>query len=365
MRGKTVDKTFLGIVAVLLLGGMLIFSSASLGLLTRVGGPAFSLVELKQLLMGVGLGSLLAFAVSKIPYTFWRKAAFWIFFASLVMTALVFVPHLGLEHGGGKRWLSLGPFSFQPAEFLKIGFVMYAAAWMSAVKGRIRTLKYGLLPLLAMLAIAGGLLLKQPDTATFMNVFFAGIAIYVAGGGRFRDLLLLLLVSACFLAALISVRPYLMDRVKTFLDPARDPLGAGYQIQQSLIAIGSGEVLGRGFGQSIQKFNYLPEPTGDSIFAVAAEEFGFVGSAALILLYLAFTLRGFRIAARAPDAFGGLLTVGIVILIVSESFINISSMLGLIPLSGLPLLFVSQGGTAMLFTLVEVGIVLNVSRSAK
>ncbi len=146
------------------------------------------------------------------------------------------------------------------------------------------------------------------------------------------------------------------------MDPSRDPLGAGYQIQQSLIAIGSGELWGRGFGQSVQKFGYLPEPTGDSIFAVAAEEFGFVGSTALIALLLAFAFRGFFLAQTAPTRFGGLLTLGIVILIMSQSFINIASMLGILPLTGMPLLFVSQGGTALFFVLLEAGIILNVSR---
>ena len=156
-----------------------------------------------------------------------------------------------------------------------------------------------------------------------------------------------------------------MQRVTTFLNPAADPLGAGYQIQQSLIAIGSGEMFGRGFGQSIQKFSYLPEPIGDSIFAVAAEEFGFVGSVALVALFLLFTLRSLKIATRSPDMFGGLLATGIVILIVSGSFMNISSMLGVIPLSGLPLLFVSHGGSAMIFTLAQVGIIANVSKFRK
>ena len=154
-----------------------------------------------------------------------------------------------------------------------------------------------------------------------------------------------------------------MARITTFINPAADPLGAGYQIQQSLIAIGSGGIFGRGFGQSIQKFNYLPEPIGDSIFAVYGEEFGFVGCVLLILLLCFFALRGLKIAARAPDVFGGLLVVGIVILIMTQSFLNIAAMLGVLPLSGLPLIFVSHGGTALFFALATVGIVLNVSRS--
>ena len=151
----------------------------------------------------------------------------------------------------------------------------------------------------------------------------------------------------------------------TFINPLSDVLGSGWQIKQSLIAIGSGEWFGRGFGQSVQKFQYLPEPIGDSIFAVAAEEFGFIGSVLLITLFLFLAFRGFKIAAKAPDSFSGLLTVGIVILIVSQSFINIGSMLGVMPLTGLPLLFVSHGGSALLFVLAEIGIILNISKFRK
>ncbi|MCR4310949.1 MAG: putative lipid II flippase FtsW [Candidatus Taylorbacteria bacterium] len=360
-RGKTVDSLFLTIVVILLGVGMLIFISASLGLLAHATGATFSSVVLKQIL-AVGLGCLIAYGASKIRYTFWRKWSFFIFLASVLVTLLVFVPHIGLEFGGGRRWIGIGPLSFQPSEFLKIGFVMYCAAWLSSVRDRVTTLKKGLLPVLAMLAVAGAILLKQPDTDTFVSIFLAGMGMFVVAGGKFRHLFVVVLFAALAFAGLVFMRPYLMERITTFLDPAADPLGSGYQIQQSLIAVGSGELFGRGFGQSIQKFSYLPEPIGDSIFAVAAEEFGFVGGVSLIFLFLLFTLRSFKIASKAPDSFGGLLTVGIVILIVAGSFMNIASMLGLMPLSGLPLLFVSHGGSAMFFALFQIGIILNVSK---
>ena len=185
---------------------------------------------------------------------------------------------------------------------------------------------------------------------------------FFVAGAPLRHLALAALVCLVLLAALVFFRPYLKERLLTFLQPASDPQGAGWQIQQSLIAIGSGGGFGRGFGQSVQKFSYLPEPVGDSIFAVASEEFGFVGAALLIALFLAFLMRGLRIATHVPDSFGGLLALGIVILISLSAFVNIASMLGLVPLSGLPLPFVSHGGTAMLLALAEVGIVLNISR---
>ena len=360
-RGKQVDKSFLGIVIVLLGVGALIFSSASLGLLARTGGASFGTTALKQF-AAILIGGALAYAVSKVPYQFWRRYSFYIFAASIVLTLLVFVPKLGFEYGGGKRWVAFGPVTFQPAEFLKIAFVMYLAAWLSAAKNKVRTWRGGMLPVIILLVIAGGILLKQPDTDTFISIVAAAMVMFLAAGGRYRDVFLFCVIGLIGFAGLVFIRPYLMQRVTTFFNPSADPLGAGYQIQQSLIAVGSGKFLGRGFGQSIQKFNYLPEPIGDSIFAVAAEEFGFVGSVLLVLLFFLFTLKGFQIASRSPDMFGGLLVVGIVILIMSDSFMNIGSMLGVLPLSGLPLLFVSQGGSAMVLTLFQVGILLNISK---
>jgi cell division protein FtsW len=196
-------------------------------------------------------------------------------------------------------------------------------------------------------------------------MIFSGLCMYIVAGAKMRDLGIIVLIGVIGLAGLFATRPYIKERFMTFLNPAENSLGAGYQIQQSLIAIGSGQVFGKGFGQSIQKFNFLPEPIGDSIFAVAAEEFGFVGSITLIFLFIYFAMRGFKIAANVPDSFGMLLTVGLVVLIISQSFMNIAAMLGIIPLSGLPLLFVSHGGTALFFTLFAIGILFNISKHQK
>lgn len=362
-RGKQVDKIFLGIVSILLVAGFFIFTSASLGLLSR-SGASFATVAINQC-VALLIGCAAAFGASTFRYTRWRKLSFFIFIFSVLLTLLVFVPGIGLEHGGGKRWVDLKFFSFQPGEFLKIAFVIYAATLLSAAKEKINTFKGGMMPLIIMLSIVGAILLNQPDTDTFFSIFLATMGMFLVAGGRFRHLIAVSFASAAGFAGLVLMRPYLMQRISTFLNPAADPLGAGYQLQQSLIAIGSGEMFGRGFGQSIQKFAYLPEPIGDSIFAVAAEEFGFVGGVILITLFLFLTLRGFRIAAKSPDSFGGLLVTGIVILIVSGSFMNIASMLGLMPLSGLPLMFVSHGGTAMIFTLFQVGIIMNISKFRK
>ncbi len=364
MKSKGVDKTFITSVVLLVVAGFFIFSSASMGLLAREG-ISYTSVVMKQFLIGFVVGGIILLITAHVPYKFWRKHAFWLLVISIVACLLVFAPKIGFSSGGARRWLAFGSYTFQPAELLKLGLVVYFAAWAATVKDRIKTFKYGALPFFILLVVGGGLLMKQPDTGTFMVVIFSLTTMFVVAGGRWRYIFLLIFIGVIGLAALAFVRPYLMARFTTFLDPSKDSLGSGYQIQQSLIAIGSGRIFGRGFGQSIQKFNFLPEPIGDSIFAVACEEFGFMGAVILIILYLFFALRGYRISARVSDTFGTLMAVGIITLIVSQSFINIGSMLGILPLTGVPLVFVSHGGTSMLFGLAEVGIVLNISKSRK
>lgn len=364
MKARPLDKIFLMAAGILIIVGFLIFTSASLGLLAK-DGSSYTSIVFNQLVLGLGLGSIVLWVTSYIPYTFWRRYSLYIFMASLIATLLVFVPALGLHAGGAKRWVIIAGISFQPAEFLKIGVVLYFAAWLSSVRNKLHLYQFGLLPLMVFLGLAGGIMLAQPDTGTFLVIVSAIMGMYIAAGARLRDLGILFIFFICAAGLLALVRPYVMERVTTFLDPASDPLGSGYQINQSLIAIGSGGWFGRGYGQSIQKFNYLPEPVGDSVFSVAAEEFGFLGSILLIVGFLFLAFRGFSIAVRAPDQYSGLVVTGIVILIISQSFINIASMLGLMPLTGVPLLFVSHGGTALMFTLAEVGMVLNISRYAK
>jgi len=358
------DRVLLVIVILLVTIGFFIFSSASLGLLARDGVP-FSSVAFTQVLFGIVGGGVALFVASGVHYRVWRKYAFYIFTITLILTLLVFIPGLGLSHGGAKRWLVLGSFSFQPAELLKIGFVVYVATWLSGMKSHIQHFVKGTLPFVGILAIVGVIMLLQPDTGTFAIMATAGTAMFITAGGKVRDVIGLGIIGVLLVVLLAFTRPYVMDRITTFFDPTLDPQGSGYQISQSLIAVGSGGVAGRGFGQSIQKFEYLPEPIGDSIFAVYAEEFGFIGSLIIILLFGAFTFRGYRVATHAKDLFGMLLVVGFITIIVIQTFLNMAAMVALAPLSGLPLPFISHGGTALLATLATVGIILNVSKYQK
>ncbi|MBX4189534.1 putative lipid II flippase FtsW [Candidatus Parcubacteria bacterium] len=359
-----VDKPFLVSVIILIIAGFFIFSSASLGLLAK-SGSQYSSVTFSQTFLGLFLGSLAMMLFSRLDYKIWRKYAFHLLAFSILLNILVLIPHVGFEHGGARRWFVIGSLSFQPSELMKLAFVIYFAAWAAGKKDKIQTFKYGFAPLLALFAICGGLLLKQPDTDNFMMIIFSGIAIYLAAGGKWRYVLGLAAIGAIGLVGLALTRPYVMQRITTFVHPENNAQGSSYQIQQSLIAIGSGGFTGRGFGQSIQKFNFLPEPIGDSIFAVEAEEFGFVGAVTLILLFVFFSTRGLKIASRVTDPFGRLLVVGIVIMIVAQAFVNIGAMLGVLPLSGITLPFVSHGGTSLFITLLEVGIILSISKTQK
>ena len=305
------DKLFLTVVMILILSGLAFFVSASLGVLAK-NEKNFYEVLISQLGYGFGAGLIGMYIMLKVPYKYLRKFALYIFLLGLILTALVYVPGLGWSHGGARRWISLGGISFQPAEFLKFAFIIFLSAYLSGVKEKVKSFRYGILPFMIMLAITGALLLNQPDTKSFILITGTGLAMLFLVGVPLRQIFLVGIIVSILGGVLIYFTPYLQARVNTFLHPSVDSQGSAYQIQQSLIAVGSGGIFGRGYGQSIQKFSYLPEAQGDSIFAVIGEEFGFVGSAAVIILFVIFFLRGMKIAKHAPDQFSRLLVSGIV-----------------------------------------------------
>lgn len=364
MKRAPLDTPFLLTASLLLAFGLLIFTSAALGLLAR-DGATFTSVATSQLLLGFLMGGVAMVILSRIDYRTWRPYTPYFFAGAVGLTLLTFVPGIGLELKGASRWIEIGPITFQPEELLKFASVMFLAALYSSRLREVPTLQGGLLPFMLIGGGGAALLLLQPNTDGAVLLAGACAAVLFAAGGKIRHLALLGVLGLMALAIAALAYPHVMSRFATFFDQGSDLQGAGWQIHQSLIAVGSGELFGRGFGQSIEKFSYLPEPIGDSIFAVAAEEFGFVGAGLLVALYATFALLGLRIAARAPDPFGGLIVVGLVTLIVVQSFVNIGSVLGLIPLSGLPLIFVSHGGTALAVSLAEVGVILSVSRRMK
>ncbi len=357
-----VDKPLAILIATAVIGGGFLFTSAAFGLLAR-GGQNMRSVFFNHLALGIGAGVLLLLFAAHADYRRLRKLAPYIFGGALLLTALVFVPYIGFAHGGGRRWILIGSASFQPSEVLKLAAIIFASAYCVTFRHKFGSLRYGLGGYSGIMALPALILVLQPDIGTLGVIALSVLAIFWVAGLRTRDILATTLLGLAILSILFFTRPYVHDRVMTFIDPSRDAQHEGYQIHQSLIAIGSGEMFGRGFGQGIQKFTYLPEPMGDSIFAVAAEELGFVGASAIVVLFIGLALRGFSLSARTKDPYGTYLATGICAYFCIEAFINIASMVGLAPLTGIPLTFISQGGSAMLISLISAGILLSVSRS--
>ena len=354
------DKIFVIIVAILTIGGLAMFASASLGLLARAGQSPWH-IAISQVFLGLIPGIIALVALRFLPPHILTRAVMPFYVFSILLTLLVFIPHLGFHTNGATRWIQIGPLTVQPAEFLKISVILMLASYLAQAKKKITELKYGLGAFAVIVGIPALILIAQPNTSTTMIIGATCLALYFLAGAPWRDFAIIVVTGIVGLGLLVMIRPYLLGRILTFVDPARAPLSSGYQIQQSLIAIGSGRIVGRGFGQSVQKFNYLPEPNGDSIFAVYGEEFGFLGAFLLLAVFVAFATRGLMIAGDAATTFGALTVTGLTLLITLSAFMNIGAMLGVLPLTGLPLPFISQGGTALLAALASVGVILNIA----
>ena len=358
------DRIFFMLTLSIALAGLAIFSSAALGLLARESSSVSKDIMLQSGL-GFGLGLIALFVARSIPLSWIRRAAPYIYVITLILTALVFIPGIGFHSGGATRWIDLGFTTVQPAEFLKIGFVFALAWWLTPRARQFDNPKKGVIPLLIFLAIPTILLLKQPNTSTAILILVTGTVMYFVAGAPWRDIGIIVLIAIFAFGGIILARPYVLTRIETLFNPSENTLGSSYQIQQSLIAIGSGGLLGRGLGQSVEKFNYLPEPDGDSVFAVFAEESGFIGAVILLALFVALAARGIVIAGNSQSHFGGLVALGFSFIIILQAFINICAMLGIIPLTGLPLPFISHGGTALMAVLLMCGFILNVAANRK
>lgn len=310
---------------------------------------------LKNQLQWVGLGLIGAFIFSKIDYHLLGKLAGPAMSAAILLLILVLVPQIGVKIMGAQRWISLAGFSLQPAELAKLAFIIYLAFWFSKEKP--------LWPLLLLTALVLGLVVLEPDLGTAVVIITAGFLTYFIAGGDLPSLILFTVVGGLLGSALIWLSPYRRQRFLTFLDPTKDPLGASYHIRQILIAVGSGGLFGSGLGKSRQKYEYLPAGTTDSIFAVMAEEIGFIGSVVFITAFLLLIWRGIKIAKQAPDRFGQLLASGIISWLGVQALINLAAMVALLPLTGVPLPFISYGGSAMVVNLTAVGILLNISQN--
>lgn len=364
MKYVSGDRIYFLLVVAIAFAGLAIYTSASLGLLARESNSVPRDIFL-QTGLGFGLGFIALVVARAISLSWLKRATPYVYICTVICTSLVFMPGIGFRSGGATRWINIGFTTIQPSEFLKIGVVLMLAWWLSSHVRELKNPRRGLVPFMSILAVPLAILLAQPNTSTMMLLLLTGATMYFVAGAPVRDFGVLALCTILALGAILLLRPYALERVKTFMDPSQDSLKSSYQIQQSLIAIGSGGIVGRGFGQGVEKFNYLPEPSGDSVFAVFAEETGFVGAVILLACLLALVARGIVIAGDSRDLFGGLMAVGFSALIMVQVFINVSAMLGIIPLTGLPLPFVSHGGTALVATLMMCGFILNVAAHRK
>lgn len=340
--------------------GLVMLSSASSDLAKIKFGDSYYYLK-HQILMGLIPGLIGFFLASVIYYQYYKKLAVIFFIFSILLLILVFSP-LGISAGGATRWLKLGPLIFQPSEFLKFSFIVYIAAWLSGSERRKNVFFEGYAPFLIICGLVSFILLIQPSTSAAAILIAAALAVYFASGAKISYIAGTVILGLVVFLAISYLTPYRWQRIVSFVDHSQNILGSNYHINQSLIAIGSGNIFGVGYGESTTKIHYLPEPIGDSIFAVIAEELGFIGSAGLILCFLFLVTRIFILARRSKDQFGQLLLVGFGGLIGFQTFINIGAISGFLPLTGTSLPFISYGGTALTVFMFISGIIVNISK---
>ena len=359
-RSRGSDYVVIVLAVLLITFGMAMLSSASSHISqTQTGGTLYYVTH--QLLYGVLPGTVLFLIASGIYYKRYEKLAVLGMLFGIVLLGLTLTP-LAFTAKGAARWVSIGPLTFQPSEPLKLFFIIYLAAWLSSPKARDRHSHKGFIAFLVILGTVMGLLLKQPATSTALLIGAVATLMYVVSGARISHLAITGALVLGGLTIAIWMAPYRMARIEAFMHPERNAQGSGYQVSQAKMAIGAGGIWGVGYGQSTTKINSLPEPLGDSIFAVIGEETGFAGSLALIGLILALVVRIFIVAHETRDRFGHLLLIGFGSLIAVQSFVNIGAISGLLPSTGIALPFISYGSSALVVFMGILGIINNISK---
>jgi cell division protein FtsW len=351
----------LWLVAALLVGGLIVLSSASIAVSLDSWGTPYHYVW-RQLLAGILPGTAALLVLWRVPYRILRKLALPGLIGALLLVAAVFAPGFGKTVNGAQSWLELGAFSFQPAEFLKLALVVYLAAWLGKGGERLQQWHFGLLPFALIMGSVAVLLALQPDLGTLGVILAMAAGVYFVAGASWKQAATVVIAGMVLVASIAAISPERWERITTAFDPAADARGAGWQLNQSFIAIGAGGLWGVGLQESTQKFGFLPEPIGDSIFAVLVEELGFVGGVTTLALFAAVGITLIAIARRAADPFGSLLAAGMFMWIMAQALVNMTAITGIGPLTGIPLPFISYGGTSMVSLLAGVGIVLNVAR---
>ncbi|MBI2849048.1 MAG: putative lipid II flippase FtsW [Chloroflexi bacterium] len=355
------DYTLLGVVLVLLVLGLQMVYSSSLGFALSQYNDATYLV-VKQGMWAVAGGVLLLIAM-KVDYHRWRTYSVLGMFMALGILVLIFIPGIGVSFYGASRWLKLGPLPpFQPSEFVKLATILYVSVWLVGRGERLKDLSAGLVPFVLMVGLVGGLILLQPDMGTAILIVLVTCTLFFTAGASLRHVLILAAVGIVAGVALTIGVEYRHTRFEAFLDPWKDPKGYGFQIIQSLVAFGSGGLGGIGLGASRQKFFYIPAPHTDAIFAIIGEELGFIGSMIVMVLFAALAYKGFRIALKAPDDLGKLFATGITCLLIFQALINIGGITKSIPFTGITLPFISYGGSSLAISMASIGILLNIAK---
>lgn len=344
------------------IGVVMVYSASSIVAADRYGDAAYFL---KRQLVWVGLGGVAMLLAQRIYYAALRRFTPLLLLLALAALILVLVPGIGRVAGGARRWISLGgPLSVQPAEAAKLVLTLYLANFLTVRADGLRDFRRGVLPPLLITGLMFGLILLQPDLGSAMLIGMVTFIMLFVAGARLTHLAGLTALGISGVLVAILGEEYRRRRLLAFLDPWADPQGAGFHIIQSLLALGSGGVLGVGLGNSRQKFFYLPERHTDFIFSILGEELGLVGTGAVIAMFALFAYRGFRAARRAPDQFGALLAAGITTMILIQAVLNIGVTTGVLPITGVPLPFLSFGGSSLLFTMIAAGVLLNISQYA-
>jgi cell division protein FtsW len=351
--------TVAGLVAI---GIVMVFSASSATAYADYHDTAY---YLKRQLMWLAIGAVFAYGAYRIDYTKLKRISPALLGVTFVLLVLTLVPHIGLQTGGARRWLGFSAVSFQPSELAKLAIVLFAAAKLSTIDEDVRSLVRGVVPLLFVAALVAIPIFFEPDMGTASLVVFTAMGMLLCAGMRVEHFVLVCLAMLPAVVLAVGTSAYKRARILAFLDPWKDPQNTGFHIVQSLLALGSGGIFGVGLGASRQKFFYLPEAHTDFIFAVLGEELGLLGTLAVLALFAAFAIRAFTIAQRTSDRFGFFVICGCTMLIVIQAFINIGVVTSSWPVTGVPLPFISFGGTSLIVNLVSAALIMNVARRSR
>ncbi len=360
MRKRFDIKLFITILLICLYGIIMIYSSSSVWADYKFNNK-FHYVIMQSIFFIIGF--ILMIIVSKVPYKVYLKKSNLILFICFILLILVLIPGIGTVRNGSRSWFGIGGFGIQPSEFMKLALIIFTSKYIYNNQKHMKSVVSGAFPILFVVMFAFFLIMLQPDFGTGFILVISIIAMLFISGVNFSFFIKIGFVGIIGIAILIIIAPYRIERITSFLNPWSDPLGTGFQAIQSLYAIGPGGLFGLGFGNSIQKHFYLPEPQTDFIFSIISEELGIIGIISVSLLFLIIILRTIKISVNSSDIFAKFLSFGIIFQLAFQTILNLSVVVGLIPVTGVTLPFFSYGGSSLIITLIEMGIILNISRN--